>query len=91
MHPAIPPVHQESTMNVRIELSDRTRAANVEIDEPFDIPEAIAQVVGKRFLHARQDSYRNDSAVYEVAVSTGPTRNGSTPFQNIRAYVSINA
>lgn len=78
-------------MKVRIELSDRTRARNVEIAHKFDIPDAIAKVVGERFIHARQDSYSVDSAVYEVAVSTGPTRNGSTPFKNIRAYVSINA
>lgn len=72
----------------RVSISDRQRDRIIRTETtPAD---AARAAVGSRMLTCREDSRSMDgtSWVYEAAVQTGPTRSGSTPFANIRVYVS---
>lgn len=82
-------------MKVTTTLSDRTKARHFEVTSDFDYYDVLRKMIGERFMSARlaeRQVSRNDAEIgriYEVMVSTGPTRNGSTPFKNIRAYLSF--
>lgn len=82
-------------MKITVKLSDRVKARHFDLESTADCYDIVRETVGKRFMSARlaeRQMSRNDvetGRVYEVMIATGPTRNGSTPFANIRAYVSI--
>lgn len=69
-----------------VSLSDRTRRRTVVAQSSS---EAVRAVVGQRLINCRQDSCSHDGKhmTYSVAVQTGRTVNGATPFKNIWAYV----
>lgn len=74
---------------VIVELSDRKNARRVQLQDYESGSDAVRKVVGSRLINERCAEWNNaGDAIYECMVSTGPTRNGSTPFKNIRAYVS---
>ena len=70
----------------RISISDRNTRRTI---EAHDATEAVRRAVGQRLITCRQNAAAMDGscAEYDVAVQTGPTRSGATPFRNIRAYV----
>lgn len=71
----------------RVKLSDRQRARNIEAP---DAKAAVEAAVGQRLIHANLDTWKQDGTmgIYAIAVATGPTRGGSTPFRNITAHVT---
>lgn len=73
----------------RVSIGDRQRDRIIRTETtPAD---AARAAVGSRLLTCREESRsmgRDPIWVYEVAVQTGPTRSGSTPFANVRVYVS---
>lgn len=72
----------------RVSISDRKRDRIIRTETtPAD---AARAAVGSRLLTCREDSRDMDgtSWIYEAAVQTGPARSGSTPFRNVRIYVS---
>jgi hypothetical protein len=78
-------------MNITITLSDRTKARKFTVDHAADCDLAIGKMVGKRFMSASVAEWNESGTfrAYNVMVRTGPTRNGSTPFANIRATVDL--
>jgi len=72
----------------RISISDRQRNRIIRADRAVD---AIRVAIGERFINARENSVsmRGDVSHYEVAVATGPTRNGNTPFRDIAVIVTL--
>lgn len=73
--------------NYRIEISDRSRAKI--ICGAYDAQDALRKAIGNRLINARHDCSAADGsyAMYDVAVATGPTRHGATPFRNITARI----
>lgn len=70
----------------RVSLTDRQTRRTV---EATDATEAVRQVVGQRLINCRMSSWAANGsyADFDVAVQTGPTRGGATPFRNISAHV----
>ncbi len=69
-----------------VALSDRKRRRTV---RAYSGTDAVQLAVGGRFINCREDSWNQaGESTYNVAVQTGRTVGGATPFRNIFAYVT---
>jgi hypothetical protein len=71
-------------MKYHITFSDRQRARHIIADSAADAIRAAR----RDLIHARLNTWSDTELVFDLAIQTGPTRHGSTPFRNISAIVT---